>query len=516
MSKKNNKCEDLPVFRSSSSSSSAEHLDNTGNDQVLFKKVSKSKKRENECIKNFKSFIEYYTSLKNPVSIINDHNSLERIHELFIDIKHLLKNSKDSQKYALNILSDVEIVVVYVDLFEYCLLMLQKTIRNEIYDENFTCYYFINALAQLMWCLSNFSIKFRKTFHNKNGSKILLDYLSNENIISYFILFKNKKFLHLNENFSLMKSVIGTLHNISKSENFTGLNATNILLGLAHQMKSENAYLMPIYMTLANILTDKEIDELSDTTEIVNTIVHIISICSNLISDEKTQTPRLKIDLENGCVEDICTVNDDNGIQWDLTELISGLFRISVNDKIKYHIYANCKINEYLDRIIFHGNLIEKEYAIKLLYQLSFDDNVSNLIGKDKNLISTLKTLIETYEMNSENQTLTEQCKGLLWTVENKLSNSDETLKNTIKARKLSIGGTLKMLDLSSKEVKENPKYQLMISYNNKTRDVCLKIKESLEKIGYKIWIDVESIHGSSLEAMALAIENSDCILICK
>ena len=313
-----------------------------------------------------------------------------------------------------------------------------------------------------------------------------------------------------------MKSVIGTLHNISKSENFTGLNATNILLGLAHQMKSENAYLMPIYMTLANILTDKEIDELSDTTEIVNTIVHIISICSNLISDEKTQTPRLKIDLENGCVEDICTVNDDNGIQWDLTELISGLFRISVNDKIKYHIYANCKINEYLDRIIFHGNLIEKEYAIKLLYQLSFDENVSNLIGKDKNLISTLKTLIETYEMNSENQTLTEQCKGLLWTVENKLSNSDETLKNTIKARKLSIGGTLKMLDLSSKEVKENPKYQLMISYNNKTRDVCLKIKESLEKIGYKIWIDVESIHGSSLEAMALAIENSDCILICK
>lgn len=43
-----------------------------------------------------------------------------------------------------------------------------------------------------------------------------------------------------------------------------------------------------------------------------------------------------------------------------------------------------------------------------------------------------------------------------------------------------------------------------------------MNIKSQLEKLGFKIWIDVENIHGSSLEAMASAIEESDCILICE
>ena len=54
-----------------------------------------------------------------------------------------------------------------------------------------------------------------------------------------------------------------------------------------------------------------------------------------------------------------------------------------------------------------------------------------------------------------------------------------------------------------------------MISYNRDSREVCLKIKEELEKSNFKVWIDVEEIHGSSLESMAKAIENSSCVLIC-
>ena len=56
----------------------------------------------------------------------------------------------------------------------------------------------------------------------------------------------------------------------------------------------------------------------------------------------------------------------------------------------------------------------------------------------------------------------------------------------------------------------------IMISYNKESRDLCLKIKTALEKDGHKIWIDVEDIHGSSLESMALAIERSKCVLICE
>jgi hypothetical protein len=39
----------------------------------------------------------------------------------------------------------------------------------------------------------------------------------------------------------------------------------------------------------------------------------------------------------------------------------------------------------------------------------------------------------------------------------------------------------------------------VMISYNSASREVCLGIKKHLESVGYKIWIDVESIHGSGM-----------------
>lgn len=54
-----------------------------------------------------------------------------------------------------------------------------------------------------------------------------------------------------------------------------------------------------------------------------------------------------------------------------------------------------------------------------------------------------------------------------------------------------------------------------MISYNSKSREACLRIKNELESVGFRIWIDVESIFGSSLESMANAIETSFCVLMC-
>ena len=36
-----------------------------------------------------------------------------------------------------------------------------------------------------------------------------------------------------------------------------------------------------------------------------------------------------------------------------------------------------------------------------------------------------------------------------------------------------------------------------------------------LQELGYKVWIDVENIKGSTLEAMALGIEQAAVVVIC-
>ena len=66
----------------------------------------------------------------------------------------------------------------------------------------------------------------------------------------------------------------------------------------------------------------------------------------------------------------------------------------------------------------------------------------------------------------------------------------------------------------SVEESKDDDKH-IMISYNSKSRELCLNIKAALEELGHKVWIDIESIYGSSLEAMAEAIESSKCVLVC-
>ena len=58
-------------------------------------------------------------------------------------------------------------------------------------------------------------------------------------------------------------------------------------------------------------------------------------------------------------------------------------------------------------------------------------------------------------------------------------------------------------------------KPHIMISYNSHSREVCTKIKDELQSRGYDVWIDVENIYGSSLAAMAEAVENSAVFLMC-
>lgn len=482
---------------------------------------------ENDCVKSFDEFKQFYMSLKEPELIVSNDRSLELMHNIFENINLLIKQNKDHQIDILELLCDSKLIKIFVNLFDYCLKSLEILIdfvnsSTDIAtdDSGYKSYHYLNSLIQLIWCMTNFSVKFRRLFHSKGGTQQLFHYLSNNSVLDYFIIFKETHFAFLNEENSLLKAILGSIHNLSKCCDFAELNGTKILIELAHQLKKINlsSYLMSIYMTLANTLTDKEIEELPDTAEIVGKLVQIINVCANLIGDVSAEkTPRVKIDLENGRTENVCAIMDENDIQWDLVELISGLHRISVNDQMKYYIYTDCGLKEIVNRIIFHGNVIEKEYAIRLLYELSFDKKVASKVIADKNLLEIINKLVSYCEKSSKNSEMLKYCKGLLWILEKRISKFEH------KSQK-SVDFSFKSFESTGFDTKDDPfgsngeakkQKQIMISYNKNSRELCLRIKQCLENIGYKIWIDVENIHGSSLEAMADAIEKSDCILIC-
>jgi len=59
----------------------------------------------------------------------------------------------------------------------------------------------------------------------------------------------------------------------------------------------------------------------------------------------------------------------------------------------------------------------------------------------------------------------------------------------------------------------EEPAGHIMISYNWSHKHLALFLNEQLKARGYRVWIDVESMTGDAVEAMAEAVEGSNAVL---
>ena len=64
--------------------------------------------------------------------------------------------------------------------------------------------------------------------------------------------------------------------------------------------------------------------------------------------------------------------------------------------------------------------MIEKEYAIRLLYQLSFDKTIADLIREDSKLVDSINNLNESTRQEKDAHVYTklhEYCKGIIWNI---------------------------------------------------------------------------------------------------
>jgi len=142
-----------------------------------------------------------------------------------------------------------------------------------------------------------------------------------------------------------------------------------------------------------------------------------------------------------------------------LTDFFDVLYNYAVSDEIKFDIYETFSMKKQLKMIILYGNSIEKEYGLKLLWQCCYDQRVSNHVLNDTTLLEYVKELVSNQE---ENENLTRNAKGLLW-----LLYKDQAIGTRCES---------KLEDDS--EINEK---HIMISYNSKSRETCLRLKASSE-----------------------------------
>ncbi len=143
------------------------------------------------------------------------------------------------------------------------------------------------------------------------------------------------------------------------------------------------------------------------------------------------------------------------------------------------------------------------EDALEILWACAFNNpEALNTLKQDAKLMTRVNHLLENAKHN-ENSALEKAAEGLIWKVEKeekfKQEQADEAeRKLQEKKRKAQETGIEE-----DEEEEEEEKYDCMLSYSWADMDLAHRIFNHLtEKLGYKVWLDQEQMHGSTIQAM--------------
>ena len=109
--------------------------------------------------------------------------------------------------------------------------------------------------------------------------------------------------------------------------------------------------------------------------------------------------------------------------------------------------------------------------------------------------------LEEARRLGSENTKM--KARGALWMIKGQSEEGTTHVLSESDLAKLGEGAV------------EGAKAQVMLSYEWRTQQQVMVLKEELMQQGFTVWMDVDRMMGSTLEAMAAAIEQSDAIIMC-
>ena len=165
-------------------------------------------------------------------------------------------------------------------------------------------------------------------------------------------------------------------------------------------------------------------------------------------------------------------------------ELAEGLSRLAINDTNKRVLGEKGAIQVLVSIIKTSNDNSEKVSAVNALWVLAFDENNKKAITQDKETLDILRRL-----QQSDDPEVQKAAAGALWELEGKTARNSEMAKAT---------GN-----------------HVMISYQWDSQEVMVEVKNRLQASGYRVWMDLEQMGGSTLEAMAKAVENASVVLVC-
>ena len=168
-------------------------------------------------------------------------------------------------------------------------------------------------------------------------------------------------------------------------------------------------------------------------------------------------------------------------------ELADGLSHLAINDTNKKVLGEKGAIKVLVSMIKTSNDDKEKTSAVKALWMLAFDENNKKVITQEEGALDLLREL-----QRSEDPDVQKGAAGALWEIEGKTARNN-----------------------AGESGKEVSGHHVMISYQWDAQEVLVEVKNKLQASGYRVWMDLEQMGGSTLETMAKAVENASVVLVC-
>jgi hypothetical protein len=439
-----------------------------------------------------KDLIDHLKKLNDPIKIIDDVKAYENLFDLN-KLSSIRENSGkiDWNLYSENGCDDILAQILYKlneisDKIDFDIDKVEYDIKLESSNLNARRKCMLIYMSKLINNILSQSLIFGIKFNNTIGVDAFILLLKNSDLIERIIKSEEKY---------LIATWCANLNWLSKTceetlKKWQTYDTIKVLLRILELDTRIASLEVTICQTIVNIASDHELENMSEIQACISLHIKLLEVCAQEFRSRNFHREIKEYLNDENLIEKhevhMVKIFEPSGYL-TITSLLQVFCRISVNDKIRLCLYFNRDFKSTLKSILFGANLIELKFTLNLLAQLIFNETIRNDLLKDKELVNFL--MINENEKSYEVFLKKVRQQIHLWSGKN-----DVFVKNDAR--------------LSNEQ-------HVMISYNTASRPLCLKIKEKLESLGFKIWIDVEQIHGSSLDSMAKAVENSSCFLMC-
>ncbi|KAK6192097.1 hypothetical protein SNE40_003636 [Patella caerulea] len=216
----------------------------------------------------------------------------------------------------------------------------------------------------------------------------------------------------------------------------------------------------------------------------------VLLTLANIINEEENHLLLADDSIFDDIIQMIKWANKSEGHRFDgfsVEELVSGLKGLARNDQNKNILTkkgALPLLKEIITTKYNDGEVLQATEAIRVL---SFSKDNKNHIKKDENLIQLLTDLTKNTVENVANA-----ASGILWNIK----DDKEKHENVKNSPAKSTG-------------------HVMISYQWADQKKLIQISQMLSEAGYLVWMDIKDMEGSTLQAMADAVEKACVVLVC-